>query len=312
MRDDRSPIAHGLHAALRHWRLAGVLWAALALPSLVLWFPLGPATAAIDQSPSREALLKGWDSWGILSWLAGSGPRLEAAGALVGVLLVASVLLKVFLTGGLVRALIADVRRPVLARVVAESVALFRPNLRAFGRYLLAVALRASVFAGIPAWVLFKVAGKDAVPNGPLTTAAVWWGVLAGLGVVLFSTLRLDLARIALARNDSPTSRGAHRVGRARLRGSRVSALGLLLFWLAVGLAVQALFTNLGVRMNPSTGGGLFALVVVRQIGFLAVGMAHVGFWASLLAWEEARRPRAAALPFLRSVPAAPATSETA
>ena len=79
-------------------------------------------------------------------------------------------------------------------------------------------------------------------------------------------------------------------MAKRRLRGARARAVGIALFWMAVGLAIQGLFTNLGVRMNPQTSGGLVLLVAVRQIGFVLSAMARVGFWGSLLRFDEIRR----------------------
>ena len=86
-------------------------------------------------------------------------------------------------------------------------------------------------------------------------------------------------------------TRGAYRVAKRRLRGHRASAIVLALAWLAAGFAVQALFTSVGLRWNPQTDGSTTALFVVRQLGFFVLAMVRVGFWASLLAWENARRP---------------------
>lgn len=309
MNANRSPVASGLNAALRHWRLAGVLWLSLVLPAGLACVPLGRMAAPLDDSPFRETLLAGWDSWAVLSWLRSIGPAMDSFGPLLVLVVAASAFLQLFLSGGVLRALLADVRRPVLGRVLTESVALFRPYLRAFGRFVLALVLRGALFAALPAVLLTKLAGKDAPPHGTLSTVAFWWALVAGIGVYLMASLRFDLARIALARGDSPTSRGAHRVARARLTGSRPSAVALLVSWLFLGLVVQAVFTNLGVRMNPSTGGGLLALLLVRQGGFLVLAMVRVGFWASLLSWEAARRPRAARPVFVPQAAAATGTA---
>lgn len=300
MSSTRTPLSAGIHAAFRHWRLAAVLWLSIAVPAGLACVPLGRMAAPLDDSPFRETLLRGWDSWAMLAWLRSIGPQMDVFGPLLTLVVVSSLFLQLFLSGGVLRALLVDVRRPVLGRVLTESVALFRPYLRAFGRFVLALVLRGALFAALPAFLLTKLAGKDAPPHGTLSTLAFWWALVAGLGVYLMASLRFDLARVALARGDSPTSRGAHRVARARLGGSKASALLLLGSWLVAGLLVQVFFTNLGTRMNPGTGGGLAALLVVRQGGFLLAAMVRVGFWASLLTWEGARRPRAAAPSFVR------------
>jgi hypothetical protein len=64
-----SAIGAGLSSALRQRRLAGVLWLSILASALVAWFPLRSATKILDSGPFRESLVKGWDSWGILSFL---------------------------------------------------------------------------------------------------------------------------------------------------------------------------------------------------------------------------------------------------
>ena len=43
--------------------------------------------------------------------------------------------------------------------------------------------------------------------------------------------------------------------------------------------------------MNPRTNGAVAGLFLFRQIGFYLLAAARVGFFASLLAWEEAPSP---------------------
>jgi hypothetical protein len=211
---------------------------------------------------------------------------------LAGALLVLGALLSVFLTGGILRVLIADVERPVMRRLVAESAALFRVNLWATVRFAMTLAFWEGLLVGAPVGILRKIA-KDLPPNGPAATLASWWMIVVGLLVLANVLLRLDLARVALARGDAPTARGAYRVAKQRLTGNRGSAIALGVFWLAAFAACQVIFTRIGIAMNPSTEGGISALVVVRQLGFLALMMLRVGWWASLLAWEKRRRPMA-------------------
>ena len=103
--------------------------------------------------------------------------------------------------------------------------------------------------------------------------------------------LRYDLARVALARGEAVNARGAFRVAKRRIRGGRMSVILLALLWLAIGVAIQAFFTSTGLKWNPQTNGSTFGLFVFRQFGFFVLAMVRVGFWASLLAWENERRP---------------------
>ncbi len=155
-------------------------------------------------------------------------------------------------------------------------------------------ALTAAIWMGILVAGPVKLIGKvfkDAPPNTFWPDLAFWWGLAVGAIVLLNVGLRYDLARVALARGEAVNARGAYRVAKRRLRGSRPSAILLAVVWIAIGLAVQAAFTSWGLRWNPHTNGSTFALFVFRQFGFFVLAMVRVGFWASLLAWEDERRP---------------------
>lgn len=285
-----SPLSTGVGAALRHRRLAGVLWLSLLASALVAWYPIKAFFATFDEGAFREALVKGWDSWGMLSFLVVERSQL---GLLLAAFLgsaAAFVLLQIFLAGGVLRALIAGRPRPVFRLVVAESAGLFKANLWAAARFALSSLFWLGLLVVLPCAGLHKLA-KNAPPHGGASTLLFWWALLGGL-VVLFNTgLRFDLARIALARDDAGNARGAYRVAKQRLSGRRASGLRVILFWLVVFLGVQALFTFAGLYMNPRTNGAVAGLFLFRQIGFFLLAAARVGFFASLLAWEEHRRP---------------------
>ena len=285
-----SPVAAGLSSALRHRRLAGVLWLSLLASALLSWLPLRSATEILDSGPFREALVKGWDSWGMLSFLVVQRAQLRLVLAAFLASAVAFVLLQIFLTGGILRALIANRPRPVFRLVVAESAGLFKANLWAAGRFALSSLFWLALLVALPCAGLGRLA-KNAPPHGTASTLLFSWALFGGLFVLFNTGLRFDLARIALARDDARNARGAYRVAKQRLSGRRASGLRLILFWLAVFLLVQAAFTTLGLRMNPHTNGAVAGLFLFRQIGFFLLAMARVGFFASLLAWEERRRP---------------------
>jgi hypothetical protein len=281
----------GISAALRHRRLALVLWLGLVVSLLPVLAALGPLTKDFDEGPFREPLVKGWDSWGMLSWTLFKGREWTMFWPSLWLAIGLAFLVQLFLTAGAIRTLLADVSRPVLRRVVVEGAAQFRSTLWAFVRFLISLAFWEAVLVWSVRWAFKKIAGTDAPPHNGWANAAQIWTVVVGTLVYLNVAARFDLARLALAREDSPTARGAYRVAKERLTGARAGAVGLLLGWAIAGFAVQAIFTNLGIRLSPRTDAGVFWLVVFRQLGFVVLAMTRVGFWASLIRWEEARRP---------------------
>jgi hypothetical protein len=198
--------------------------------------------------------------------------------------------LTIFLTGGVLRALIGGKPRPVFRLVVAESAGLFKANLWATIRFAIAATFWLGLLVGVPAAILTKL-GKTAAPHTFLPELRFWWILVGGAIVLLNVALRYDLARVALARGEAVNARGAFRVAKRRIRGGRPSVILLALLWLAIAVVIQALFTSWGLKWNPQTNGSTFGLFVFRQIGFFILAMVRVGFWASLLAWEDKRRP---------------------
>jgi hypothetical protein len=285
-----STLSTGVGAALRHRRLAAVLWLSLLASTLVAWYPIKAVFATFDEGAYREALVKGWDSWGMLSFLVVERSQLGLVLAAFLGSAVAFVLLQIFLAGGVLRALIAGRPRPVFRLVVAESAGLFKANLWATARFALSSLFWLGLLVVLPCAGLNKLA-KNAPPHGGASTLLFWWALLGGLFVLFSTGLRFDLARIALARDDARNARAAYRVAKQRLSGRRVSGIRLMSFWLVVFLGVQALFTSAGLHMNPRTNGAVAGLFLFRQIGFFLLAMARVGFFASLLAWEQRRRP---------------------
>jgi hypothetical protein len=284
-----SPVAAGLSVAFRQRRLAGVLWLSLLVSGLLAWLPLRSVTRILDTGPFRESLLEGWDSWGTLSLLVLERSELRLAFAAFLGPAAAFVLLQIFLTGGMLRALIAGRPRPVFRLVVAESAGLFKANLWAAARFALSSFFWLGLLVAIPCAALARI-GRNAPPHGGAATLLFWWAILGGL-LVLFNTgLRFDLARIALARDEARNARGAYRVAKQRLSGRRGSGIRIILFWIVAFLGVQALFTSLGLRMNPHTDGAVAGLFLFRQVGFFFLAMTRVGFFASLLDWENSRR----------------------
>jgi hypothetical protein len=285
-----STFSTGISAALRHRRLAAVLWLSLLASALVASGPIKALLKALDEGAFREALVKGWDGWAVLSFLATRAPEIAVAAAAVSGAFVVFALLQVFLTGGVLRALIAGRNRPVFRVVVAESAGLFKANLWATVRFAITAAIWMGILVAAPVKLLGKIF-KDAPPHTFGPDLAFWWAIVAGAIVFLNVGVRYDLARVALARGEAVNARGAYRVAKRRLRGSRLSAIGLVAVWIVIGFVVQAAFTAWGLRWNPHTNGSTFGLFVFRQVGFWILAMVRVGFWAALLAWEDQRRP---------------------
>ena len=286
-----SPFSAGLSSALAFPRLAGVLWLLLAAVGLLVYVALKGAVKPFDDGPFREAILQGWSSWGMASWIGFKSREMAVSMPVIYFCALVFFLLHLYVTAGVLRVLVLGVHRPVLRRVLSEGASLFRPTLWATLRFAISLAFWEALLVAAPLSLFEKLAGDDPIPNDVWAVTSELWTVVVG-AIVLFNVMaRYDLARIALAKDDAPTARGAYRVAKERLRGARPSAIGLLLAWLVVSAVLQVLFTNLGIRMNPSTGAGLALFVVVRQLGFFLLAMSRVGFWGALLAWEEARRP---------------------
>jgi hypothetical protein len=285
-----SSFSAGIGAAFRNRRLAAVLWLSLLASALVASGPIKAFFAILDEGAFRETLVKGWDGWAFLSFLWNRQAELAIAGAAVSAAFLVFALLQIFLTGGVLRALIAGRNRPVFRLVVAESAGLFKANIWATVRFALTAGIWFALLVTVPVKIFGKVF-KDAAPHTFGPDLMFWWTLLVGAVVLLNVALRYDLARVALARGEAVNARGAYRVAKRRLRGSRPSVILLAVVWIAIGFGVQAVFTSIGLHWNPQSNGTTWWLFVFRQFGFWILAMVRVGFWASLLAWENARRP---------------------
>ncbi|MBL8113943.1 MAG: hypothetical protein JNK60_13765 [Acidobacteria bacterium] len=294
-------VAEGVRLAARHYRLSVLLWITLFVSSSLALRPLSGLVRAVDGSPFGERLLAGWDGDAFVGMLAGIQEGLGPAFAAIpaGILLFA--LLSLVLSTGILRTLQQGLVQGSMRRAVIEGVALFPKTFGAFFRFGVGTAAWLLLVAGLPAWILYELPGKDAPPNNGFTNAAILWGVLAALAVFLVRRARFDVARALLAQNAASTGRGASRLAGRRVAGARVAAAAIVLFWLIVVAILQTVFTRLGVAMNPQTNAGTTGLVVVRQIGFLLVAFAHVAQLGSLSAFERLRRPVPTPLPRLAS-----------
>ena len=289
--------AAGGRTALRHWRVAVVLWLVLGACVLLSWPTLAALTRGVDGSPFRDSILRGWDSRAVTSWMATHGAEVgTAVPALLTVVALAG-LVQFLLTGGAIRMLAGATARPTLRRLVIESGDVCLPTLWALSRFLVTLALWWIVLVGLPAYAATRLPGKAAPPNGPFETVAVGWALVGTVVVFLRVLLRLDLARVALARREAATARGAYRVSRRWLRERRFGALALLLAWLAVIVGTQVAFAHILRWMNPRTGATIALLAVVSQCGVVLAMLARLSLWGSLLAWGGVATPEPLAVP---------------
>ena len=291
----RSPLAvllaAGGRAALRHWRVAVVLWLALGACALLSWPTLAALTRDVDGSPFRESLLRGWDSRAVASWIVAHGTAALTALPALATIVALALLVQLLLTGGAIRVLAEAPARPALRRLVVESADVCRPTLWALSRFIVSLALWWVVLVGAPALAAAKLAGKAAPPNGPFVTFAVWWGVAGTVAVFLRVLLRFDLARVALARREAATARAAYRTSRRWLRERTLGALALLVAWLAAIAASQVALAAILRWMNPGTGVGIALVALVSQAGIVLATLARLALWGSLLAWSEGAAP---------------------
>jgi hypothetical protein len=213
----RRPIAAGFAAAVRNRRLSYVLWLGLVLTAGLTYASLAALTAPFDESPFRDTIVRGWDSWGMLTWLAFRPRDWVFVIRSVATALLVGALLQLFLTGGILRVLVSGVPRPAFRRVVAEGAALFKPSLWAGARWLAGLAIWGGLSVALPLWLFRKLAGAEAPPNNGWTTLSEVWGVAVGLLVLLLVTLKFDLARVALANDEARNARGGYRVAKRRL-----------------------------------------------------------------------------------------------
>jgi hypothetical protein len=280
-----------------HWRLGVVLWTSLLVCSLPIWIPLSAIASRFDNSPFRESVLEGWDSWAVSS-LAAS--RAAESGNLVlsillGVFVHAGIYL--FLSTGMLRVLHLGLPRPAFARTVIEAIHLAVPTLRAFLWFLLSLFFWWGVLAAIPAWALWKLPGAMAPSDHLLRRAAEAWLLASGAVVFIHGSVRFDLARIALVKERTSGVLAAFRIAGRVMKGGRLRVIGIWLFWFALGGLVQSASIKTGLAMNPSGSVLLFCLILFRQVGFLLLAFLKVGFFAHLLSWEENRFQRARPVP---------------
>lgn len=294
-------VSEGFRLASRHFRLSLLLWLTLYVSSSVALRPLHELISGVDSSPFAERLLAGWDgdSFGGLLIFSSEAFLVSLRSIPVGILVFA--FLSLLLSTGILRTLQVGLVQGSIRRAIVEGVALFPKTFGAFFRFVLGSVVWILLVAAIPAWILYRLPGKDAPPNNGFTTAAIVWAVLAALAVFLVRRARFDVARALLAQNAASTGRGASRLAGRRVGGARVAAAAIVLFWLIVVAILQTVFTRIGVAMNPQTNAGTTGLVVVRQIGFLLVAFVHVAQLGSLSAFERLRRPVPTPLPLLAS-----------
>ncbi len=287
-----SPLSAGVGAALRNRRLAAVLWLSLLASALVAWGPIKAFFAVLDEGAFRESLVKGWDSWGILSFLVVERSQIRLVLAAILGSFVAFVASPDLPDG---RHAPRSRRRPAAPRASRRS-SPSRPasSRRTSGRRRDSRCRRPSGSASSSscrAPASTKLGRGRAAPRLARRRCSSGGGFSGGFSSssTRGSGSTSPASPWPAATPGTPAARTASRS--SVFRGRRLSGIRIILFWLAVFLGVQALFTSAGLQMNPRTNGAVAGLFLFRQIGFFLLAMARVGFFASLLAWEERRRP---------------------
>jgi hypothetical protein len=156
---------------LRHRRLAAVLWLSLLGSALIASGPIKAFLAILDQGAFRETLVKGWDGWAFLSFLWNRQAEVAIAGAAISAAFLVFALLQIFLTGGVLRALIAGRNRPVFRIVVAESAGLFKANLWATFRFAITAGIWFAILVTVPAKSSARSSSRTPRPTRSVRTS---------------------------------------------------------------------------------------------------------------------------------------------
>jgi len=292
---------HGLAIALRHKRLAVLLWlcglAIAAAAGVPAWLALA---AAIGPLPHADVLADGL-SLGVLADLVEMRP-----GLIQGLLLAAlgalglGVLAGAFATGGVLEVLSSGDERPLAHRFG-------RGAFRFFGRFLRAGVL-AVVFAVLlggllaaPFAALSRRAAEAAWEPARFANAGAG-AALAFLGV-LVALLALDATRMQVVRDD------ARRVVPAFARGVRAvlrHPLQWLGTWAVNALLVgAALAVYVGLRERLPAAAPLALVVALQQAFVLTRCLFRTALLGSEMALVERHLPRAARAPVPAPVPSA-------
>jgi hypothetical protein len=297
MSEARGPLAAGL-AALRHGKLILLLALVTAALGVTAATPLMPTfqevlagTLAGDHFIRNQPTAAPTDFFDLVrEMFPAFAGAMRAAGwaGLVGVLF------QMLIAGGIIA---------VLGRGPFSFDQLFGPARRNFWHNLkcfLLFAIANLIVLG--AWLggggaLRKRLLEDAPPDAPARSLTFW--ILAVVGVLLFAALSLlyDFARAA--RRHAPTIGAfrAFRFARRALSGSWLRALGLWIFWLALGGgAVLALFALTWAL--PAVSRPAIAFLMLLQFGVLWLRSAvRVAAWGSYIALLEPRaRPALSAI----------------
>jgi|CXWL01.1.fsa_nt_gi hypothetical protein len=268
----------GVADALRRPRLAALLWLVNLTLATVATLPLITALRALlGDAPWGDGLLTGFH--------VGVGTEviraLRLSGGLLGPSLAAvaglALLVGPLLAGGTVEVLTTNDAHPLLHRFGRGAGRLWVRFLAA-GLVAMPSALLAAALAGGPWFVVRKQLGDQASGMTKLALG-VAGGIGAGLGLLLV-LIALDLARIAIARDDSRRPiRLFFRVLRQVLRHP-LRTLGVWSWNAAPLLVLLALY--LALRAGVRTGGWLtIGLLFVAQQAFaFCRAVLRVGLWS--------------------------------
>lgn len=275
------PFVVALGIATRERRLALLLWILQLIPALLATVPIAAFfAAALGPAPVGDSFLERLDLALFGDLVENNRALYRAIGPLFGVMAVAALLANAYFAGGALEVLLRPDRRALALRFA-------RGGGRYFGRFLrmgLAAVPLAALVGGLisaPFWIARATLSFRA-------EAAKFWLGLAGataaaLGVVAV-LLALDLARIAVARDDARGGvRALFRATRALLRRPAAP----LALWLGLGTTLVVAVALLGAlrhAVGSASGGAILASFLLLQLAIAARALYRVALWSGELA----------------------------
>lgn len=281
------PILQALRRAADEWRLVLLLATLQLLPALLATVPFAAFFgAALGAAPHGDRFLERLDLPLLDDLIETNLALFRALGPAFAAVAAAALLANALFAGGALETLLRPDPRPLALRFA-------RGGGRYFGRFLrmgLAtppLAALAGLLLSAPVWAVRAALSFRA-------EAAKFWLTLAGvalaaLGVVVV-LLALDLARVAVARDDAP------RAVRILLRSTLsvvCRPLRPLALWAGLAAALVAAATLLSAlrsEIGVASGGALLASFVLLQLVIAVRALYRVALWSGEIALLE-RRP---------------------
>lgn len=279
------PFVLALGRAARERRLAILLWILQLLPALLATVPLAAFfSATLGPAPSGDRFLERLDLVLLRDLVETNRALFGALGPVFGVVAAIALLANAFFAGGALETLLRPDRRSLALRFAGGGARYFARFLR---MGLAAVPLAALVggLVSAPFWIARGALSFRA-------EAAKFWLGLAGataaaLGVVAV-LLALDLARIAVARDDA---RGGVR---ALLRATRSLVrrpAAPFSIWLGLATTLVVAVALLGALRNAvglGSGGAILASFLLLQLAIAARAFYRIALWSGEIALAPA------------------------